>query len=201
MRFNTKDLFNVIKENEEQYVTLIKDAQAGNNSAFAELFHRYRPLVRRIWQKHFIAGYELADWEQDAQVVLIDVLALYQDQCPQMFSGFFKQCLTNRIRDIRRQTLASKRIPAHQVMPMDTTFAESFIDSLRGEPDEIVYCHQSVEPLLHKCSPFECQVLSYLHQGYSISEAATRLNCSKRSIQSAVHRCREKMLAVLAHDY
>lgn len=197
MRFNTKNIFNTINESEEQYIVLIKRAQDGNNTDFAELFHRYRPLVRRLWQQHFIAGFELADWEQEAKVVLMDVLKSYQDQCPQMFTGFFKRCLTNRIRDVRRQSRANKRIPAHQVLPMDNNFTESVSDSLCGEPDEIVYCHQSIASLLENCSPFECRVLGYLHSGYSLSETARRLNCSKRSVQSAVHRCHAKMLAIL----
>ena len=114
-----------------------------------------------------------------------------------MFSCFFKECLTNRIRDIQRQTQAHKRIPAGCLYALSDDFAETLTDFLHHSPDDIIYCRQSLDLLLCRCSTFERKVLVYLHTGYSITEIAGTLDCSKRSVQSALHRCHDKLLKVL----
>ena len=144
-----------------------------------------------------ISGLELADWEQEARVVMLEVIRLYNNQGPRMFSCFFKECLTNRIRDIQRQTQAHKRIPAGCLYALSDDFAETLTDFLHHSPDDIIYCRQSLDRLLCHCSTFERKVLVYLHTGYSITEIAGTLDCSKRSVQSALHRCHGKLLKVL----
>lgn len=86
MRFNEED--------EEKYLKLINNTRRGSNKDFEELFRRYWPLVRRLWQRYNISGLELADWEQEARVVMLEVIRLYNNQGPRMFSCFFKECLT-----------------------------------------------------------------------------------------------------------
>ncbi|WP_139561249.1 RNA polymerase sigma factor [Limosilactobacillus reuteri] len=189
MRFNEKD--------EEKYLKLINNTRRGSNKDFEELFRRYWPLVRRLWQRYNISGLELADWEQEARVVMLEVIRLYNNQRLRMFSCFFKECLTNRIRDIQRQTQAHKRIPAGCLYALSDDFAETLTDFLHHSPDDIIYCRQSLDLLLCRCSTFERKVLVYLHTGYSITEIAGTLDCSKRSVQSALHRCHDKLLKVL----
>lgn len=197
MRFNINDLFSIIREDEQKYVVLIKQAQEKSDEALEELFHRYWPLIRRLWQQYYVAGYELADWEQEAKVIMAEILQRDDTQNPRMFSSFLKHCLQNKIRDIRRQSLAHKRIPATQLSSLDANCNDTIIDPLHGSPDDIVYCHQSIELLLKRCSKFECRVLGYLHSGYTLAETAFYLGCSKRSVQSAIHRCRNKLIKVL----
>ena len=48
MRFNEKD--------EEKYLKLINNTRRGSNKDFEELFRRYWPLVRRLWQRIILAA-------------------------------------------------------------------------------------------------------------------------------------------------
>lgn len=201
MRFKEKIILDIVREKEDKYVVLIKRAQEDGQEALAELFHRYWPLIRRTWQQYFISGFELADWEQEAKVVMLEILHREDKQDPRMFSGFLKRCLENKIKDIRRQSIARKRIPANQVSSLDANCTATIIDPVHGSPDDIVYCHQSIKKLLKECSPFECRVLGYIHSGYSLQETAAYLGCSKRSVQSALHRSHNKLLTVLKNDW
>ena len=70
MRFNEED--------EEKYLKLINNTRRGSNKDFEELFRRYWPLVRRLWQRYNISGLELADWEQEARVVMLEVMVDYR---------------------------------------------------------------------------------------------------------------------------
>lgn len=188
MRFN---------DDEQNYHRLIKNAQLSNSDEFEKLYHRYWPLVRRLWQQYKVDELEFADWEQEAQIVMLEVVRLYNHQGPRMFSCFFKQSLTNRIRDLQRQAKAHKRIPADRLYILDDDYANSLTDYLHQAPDEVIYCHQSLVELVDHCSNFEKEVLYYLHCGHSIAEITVLLGCSKRSIQSALNRCRLKLIQML----
>ncbi|MRN06421.1 sigma-70 family RNA polymerase sigma factor [Lactobacillus sp. 0.1XD8-4] len=188
------------REDEEKYLDLIEKSRLGSSEDFQQLYRRYWPLVRRLWQRYNIAGLELADWEQEAQVVMLEVIRLYNNQGPRMFSCFLKECLTNRIRDLQRQSQAGKRIPTERLYALTDEYAEVIIDFWHHSPDEIIYCRQSIKNLLHNCSQFERKVLNYLHNGYSIEEIAISLKCPKRSIQSALHRCHLKLIQVLSKE-
>lgn len=182
---------------EDQYLSLIKNIKDEGGENFDQLYLRYWPLVRRLWQRYNVAGLEIADWAQEARLVMLESIRLYNDQGLKMFNGFFKECLTNRIRDLQRESLANKRIPSERLCSLTNDYAESIIDFLHHEPDEIIYCRQCISRFLNSCSSFERRVLTQLHRGYSIEETCVALNCSKRSIQSALHRCHLKLLAVL----
>ena len=66
MRFNEED--------EEKYLKLINNTRRGSNKDFEELFRRYWPLVRRLWQRYNISGLDLEDWYREARVWWFDVM-------------------------------------------------------------------------------------------------------------------------------
>lgn len=164
---------------------------------FEELFRRYRPLVRKLWQRYFVPDLEFADWEQEARLVLLKVVKSYRGTTPGQFSGFLKQSLVNRILDFYRARQATKRIPAGLMASLTEDFSDSLRDKRRGQPDEISFCQQSFHELVCECSIFEREVLYAIHQGYSTSELAIELGCSKRKIQSALSRTRIKLLKIM----
>ena len=190
---HTRGFINLREDQQESYSSLIRQAQTSNSEAFEKLYRRYWPLIRRLWQRYPIANLEMADWEQEAQLVILEALRLYQGENPRQFSAFLKECLTHRICDLYRKSKANKRIPADQLLPLMDTFANNLVDRLHSSPDEIVYCHDIIGRFMEDCSKFECQVLAYLHCGYSVEEAAQHFDCTKRSIQGALSRCHSKL--------
>ena len=164
---------------------------------FEELFRRYQPLVRKLWQRYFVPDLEFADWEQEARLVLLKVVKSYLGTTPGQFSGFLKQSLVNRILDFYRARQATKRIPAGLMASLTEDFSDSLRDKRMGQPDEISFCQQSFHELVCECSSFEREVLYAIHQGYSTGELAVELGCSKRKIQSALSRTRIKLLKIM----
>lgn len=170
-----------------------------NDERFERLFRQYLPLVRRVWQRYFVPGLELADWEQEARLVLIRVVRAYRGSSVGQFSGFYKQSLVNRILDLYRARQAHKRIPAGCLASLTNDYAELLLDPRQAKPDDIIYCKYCIQELLKNCSEFERTVLVSYQAGYSVNELALQFNCSKRKIQSAMSRSRAKLIRILEH--
>lgn len=182
---------------EEDELRLLAGAKAGRSEEFQRLFMQYWPLIRRLWQKYYVADLELDDWRQEARLVMLRVLATYQGQSLVQFSGFYKQSLTNRILDLYRARQARKRIPADQLASLGNEETDTIIDLHRNRPDDIVYCQKCLEAFMKNCSDFERQVVAHLHRGDSIQQLAEAFHCNERKIRSALTRSRRKLIEEL----
>ena len=60
-------------KNHSADLELLIQAQVGNEDKFMALFDCYSSLVKRLWQKFYIADLEFEDWDQEAQLVLLKV--------------------------------------------------------------------------------------------------------------------------------
>lgn len=80
-------------KNHSADLELLIQAQVGNEDKFMALFDCYSSLVKRLWQKFYIADLEFEDWDQEAQLVLLKVIYSYSGKDIHQFSGFYKQSL------------------------------------------------------------------------------------------------------------
>lgn len=67
-------------ENHSADLRLLIQARVGNEDKFMALFNCYTSLVKRLWQKYYVADLELEDWYQEAQVVLLKVIYSYHGE-------------------------------------------------------------------------------------------------------------------------
>lgn len=167
------------------------------NGKNEEIFQQYRPLIISLWQRYYVSDLELADWEQEARLVIFHVLDLYRGSNDNQFSGFLKQSLVNRILDLYRARQAHKRIPAGKIGALTPESEELLQDQLWRQPEELLRGRFCLRQLIAACSPFERQVLLSFNRGYSTEEVAKYLQCTKRQVQSAMGRSRRKMIEIM----
>lgn len=178
---------------------LLVQAKVGNEDQFMALFECYSSLIKRLWQKYYIADLELEDWYQEAQLVLLKVIYSYSGKDINQFSGFYKQSLVNRLLDLYRARQADKRIPVDQLDSLGESDGEINVGG-KMMLEDIVYCHRSIEEVIRISSPFERDVLALIVTGQSIDHVCRKLKCSKRQIQSALSRSRTKLIKILAGE-
>ena len=189
----------MIMKNHSADLGLLIQAQVGNEDKFIALFNCYSSLVRRLWQKYYVADLEFDDWCQEAQLVLLKVIYSYRGTDINQFSGFFKQSLINRLLDLYRARQADKRIPVDQLDALGESDS-IFIASTTAPLEDVVYCHSSIERVIKNSSRFERQVLALIVTGYSVELVCLKLNCKKRQVQSALSRSRNKLIKILAAE-
>lgn len=184
-------------ENHSADLGLLNQARVGNEDKFMALFDCYSSLVKRLWQKYYIADLEFEDWCQEAQVVLLKVIYSYDGRDIQQFSGFYKQSLINRLLDFCRARQAGKRIPVDQLDFLGES--DSQVILCRGILlEDIVYCHRCIDEIIRISSPFEREVLALIVTGKSIEYVCQKLQCNSRQVQSALSRTRNKLKRILA---
>ncbi len=178
---------------------LLIQAQVGNEDKFMALFDCYSSLVKRLWQKFYIADLEFEDWDQEAQLVLLKVIYSYSGKDIHQFSGFYKQSLVNRLLDLYRARQADKRIPVEQLDSLGENDSETILGG-KILLEDIVYCHKSIEEIIRVSSSFERDVLALTVIGKSVEYVCRKLQCSKRQVQSAFSRTRTKLIKILAGE-
>lgn len=176
---------------------LLFSAKAGSEEGFTMLYECYEVLVARLWQKYYVPDLEFEDWQQEAKMVLVKILALYKGNDINKFSGFYKQSLVNRLLDLYRARQADKRIPADCVHEL-TEAHEKVTSSMERTLDNLAHCHHSVNKLFENSSSFEKEVLRLALSGWTIESIGEKLKCTKRQAQSALARSRRKLMHYLS---
>lgn len=183
-------------EREEQ--ALIRAAREGTSSALAALFNRYQPLVRRLWLKMAIQGLDRDDWQQEAFLVLHRAVVTYQPEQATRFCWYLHHLLENRLRDLYRRKVATKRIPAQLIQPLSVDNDMTTIPAVTPSPEEAALLRERRRLFLLACSATERQVIILASQGMSTQETARLLGCSPTKVKNARHRARAKLRLLLS---
>ena len=162
-------------KNHSADLELLIQAQVGNEDKFMALFDCYSSLVKRLWQKFYIADLEFEDWDQE------------------------KQSLVNRLLDLYRARQADKRIPVERLDSLGENDSETILGG-KILLEDIVYCHKSIEEIIRVSSSFERDVLALTVTGKSVEYVCRKLQCNKRQVQSALSRTRTKLIKILAGE-
>lgn len=187
------ELEKFIHENQEE-LTLITGAKFGDNDCLQQLFDKYLPLIKKIWQLYFIPGLEFEDWTQEAMLTLIRSIASYRAETRVHFCWFYKRALANRLRDLYRIQTAGKRIPMSQLSELSKAHEETVADgSINAAVHKQVECLSLYRALQNDCSVFENQVFSRQTQGLKINEIADELKCSPKKVMGGLERAHRKL--------
>ncbi|MEY8441760.1 sigma-70 family RNA polymerase sigma factor [Lactobacillaceae bacterium 24-114] len=178
---------------------MLFSAKMGSEEGFTILYECYEILVSRLWQKYYVPDLEFEDWQQEAKMVLVKILALYKGNDINKFSGFYKQSLINRLLDLYRARQADKRIPADRVHQL-TESHEAITSNMEKTLDNLAHCHHSMKKLFENSSSFEKEVLRLALSGWTTESISEKLKCTKRQAQSALARSRRKLIRYLSRD-
>ena len=182
-----------LSDEERVELALINGATKGDNETLGELFDRYQPLVRRLWLNCSIANLDRQDWQQEAFLVLDRAVHNYRQEQRTRFCWYYRQLLTNRLRDLYRQTRAAKRIPAQLVQDLNVENDVTMIQDPVLTPEQIVMWRASYQEFLAQCSTNEREAYLLESEGRDLTEIAQVMGCSERKVKNALHRARAKL--------
>ncbi len=187
-----------LNEEERTELALIAKATRGNNETLAQLSDRYQPLVRKLWLSFSIAGLDRQDWQQEAFLVLSRAVQSYKKDQKTRFCWYYRQLLTNRLRDLYRQTRAEKRIPAQLIQDLDAENDITMIQDPVLSPEQIVMWRVSYQEFLAQCSKNEREAFLLESKGLALEEIAQTMGCSPGRVKNALHRARAKLKRTFA---
>lgn len=91
---------------DNELVALIK---LNNEDAFRELRKRIMPIAMEARKKYFIRNFETADWLQEAMIVFIETINLFDVSKGMSFRNFYMLRLRNQFNNMVRSRFAKAR--------------------------------------------------------------------------------------------
>ncbi len=184
------DAFQGTPQDENDVLSLVKCAKAGNESAFSDLAERFGGLIRFFICPLSIPEEDQSDLFQEGLISLYKAVLLY-DPSLSSFSTFAGLCIRSAIRDALR-----KYNKDHLSSTVDMP-AEEIPDDASPSPERVLLGKEELSALLHKVdtllSTLERKVLGLHLQGMKAQEIASRIGKDQKSVENTLFRLRRKL--------
>ena len=173
-----------------------------NTDVFEHIVNRYVPLYKKCFNQIKVPNYDLEDYYQEAQIIMLEAIDMYDPAKQHRFSGFFKLLYKNRIINLCRADQAYKR--GGGVRELSLEYQSNKNQSEINLLDQIEnHYHISAQDMIElkevhnlfidSLSSLERKVFFNYQKGDSVREIAKQLVISETQVQSAYDRCRKKL--------
>lgn len=186
-------------------------AQEGDEGAVKSLLSSYKSLVNQIARSYFLTGGDIEDIVQEGMIGLYKAIMHYKDNKTASFKTFASTCIKNQIQSAVRVASAEKNKILSTALPIidqingddeDDKVEIIFPSDLPSPDDKIIekerIC-EIIKQIKATLSPMELKVLSLYLKGYNYNEISKIGGFSKKSIDNALTRIKNK-LAFLKYE-
>ena len=179
-------------------------AKQGDTNALNELFANYKNLVNKISRSYFLLGGEFEDIIQEGMIGLYKAIQNFSENKNASFKTFASMCIKHQIISAIKVASSQKNMVLSSALPIseqsdedDDGAIEIILPSPLPQPDQTVFEKESISELQEKIkkslSPLEIKVLALYLKGFSYNEIAEKGNISKKSIDNALTRIKNKL--------
>lgn len=184
---------------------LIEKAQNGDEEAIEKLLSSFKPLVNKIARSYFLTGGDIEDLVQEGMIGLYKAIKTFKKEKTASFLTYAGTCIKNQIQTAVRIASSEKNMILSTAVPIDskTNFddeeeeIEIVLPSPLPKPDEKVENKENFAQITKKIvkalSPLELKILIFYLKGFSYSEIAQQNNISKKSVDNALSRIKNKL--------
>jgi RNA polymerase sigma factor (sigma-70 family) len=187
-------------ETPSEFAALMERVRAGCPQAAQEVFNLYSDAVRQIVRRHL--GPRLrthADSQDFLQMVWTsffkDAADRYNFPDPDSLVNFLSRLARNEMSTAFRDNFARdkrNRDRTHSLEELPEQQPEE-LAVRQPTPSQLVIAEEQWERLLEGLPPNARRILEMLRQGYSHTEIATELNCSRMLIHRLIQKLHKRM--------
>lgn len=182
---------------DEQLASLAKQ---GDYNAELELFNKYRNVINKFSRGYFLIGGDVEDLIQEGMIGLYKAIKNYSPDKDASFATFASLCIRRQIQSAIRNASTQKNKLLSSAVPItdedDDDYGVFSITS-GDRPDETLINRQTNQEIfigLKKLlSPLEFDVLKHYLAGLSYEQISQKTNLSKKSIDNALSRIKNKL--------
>ena len=179
-------------------------AQKGDENAVNELLSRYKSLINKISRSYFLVGGDIEDIIQEGMIGLYKAIMNYSGEKNASFKTFASTCIKNQIQSAIRiasseknKVLSTALSIQDQNLDEDEEEMEIILPSSIPSPDDKILEKENVEEIFKiiksTLSELEQNVLMLYLKGYNYNEISSKMNISKKSIDNALSRIKNKL--------
>ena len=173
-----------------------------NTDVFEHIVNRYVPLYKSCFNQIKVPNYDLEDYYQEAQIIMLEAIDMYDPAKQHRFSGFFKLLYKNRIINLCRADQAYKRGGGVRELSLEYQSNKSqseinLLDQIENHyhisAQDMIELKEVHNLFIDSLSSLERKVFFNYQKGDSVREIAKQLVISETQVQSAYDRCRKKL--------
>ncbi len=183
--------FSSSEEKRAQIDELVRRAAAGDENAFSALASHFEPTLKRMISPLMLPLADQGDLAQEGLIGLYKAVLLY-DPKASSFSTFARICMNSAVIDGLR-----KYQKDHSGGELSAIPAEEIPAGESESPERILLGKEALSALLRKVdealSPMEREVFGLSLRGKKVSEIASILGKTPKSIENTLFRLRKKL--------
>ncbi len=173
-----------------------------NTDVFEHIVNRYVPLYKNCFNQIKVPNYDLEDYYQEGQIIMLEAIDMYDPAKQHRFSGFFKLLYKNRIINLCRADQAYKRGGGIRELPLEYHSNKNqseinLLDQIENHyhisAQDMIELKEVHNLFIDSLSSLERKVFFNYQKGDSVREIAKQLVISETQVQSAYDRCRKKL--------
>lgn len=179
-------------------------AQSGDESSVNELLTKYKPLVSKLSRSYFLTDGDSEDILQEGMIGLYKAIGHYDKNKNASFKTFASTCIKHQLQSAIKIASAEK----HKVLSTALSINDPSQDDEDGEleiyipsslpsPDDKLLERERMSEIKQKIkevlSSLELEVLSLYLKGYNYNEISSISKLSKKSIDNALTRIKNKL--------
>lgn len=174
---------------------IISQAKNLDESALNKVFAIFKPFIRTMAFKYFLAGSDKDDLIQEGMIGLFTAIKNFDSEKQVPFEIFAKRCIVLRLKTVIKNSLRLKHSPLNDSVSIEAD--ETVLKSLSTTgPEETFFDNEDFkianEKLKEILSKFELSVLYLVNSGMTYKEIATVLGKTPKSIDNALQRIKKK---------
>ncbi len=180
-------------------------AQEGDENSVNELLKKYKSLINKISRSYFLLGGDIEDIIQEGMIGLYKAIMNFNDK-KASFKTFASTCIKNQIQSAVRLASSEKNKVLSTALPIieenkneddDDEEMEIILPSSIPLPEDRIVEKENVEEIFEaiktSLSTLEYKVLLLYLKGYNYNEISQSMNISKKSIDNALTRIKNKL--------
>ena len=184
---------------------LVLKAQNGDEDAMNTLLSSYKSTVNKIARSFFLIGGDMEDIVQEGMIGLYKAIRNFSKTRNASFKTFAVVCIKHQIQTAVKVASSERNQILSNALPIwdkcdDDDFEnklEIIVPSTLPSPDDKVVSNENIQELKEKIkkslSPMEVKVLNLYLKGYSYNEISKIGDLSKKSIDNALSRIKNKL--------
>lgn len=185
---------------------LVLLARNGDDEAMNTLLERYKNIVNKIARSYFLIGGDMEDLMQEGMIGLYKAIRGYASDKNASFKTFSIVCIKHQIQSAIKKASSEKNKILSTAMPIweqgdaDDDYEnkiEIILPSTMPSPADKVIASENMQELKAKIkkslSSMEVKILALYLKGYNYSEISKLGGYSKKSIDNALTRIKNKL--------
>jgi len=180
-------------------------AKNGEEEAMNELLTKYKSTVNMLARSYFLIGGDMEDIVQEGMIGLYKAIRSFNNEKSVSFKTFASVCIKHQIQNAIRKASSQKNMLLSSALPIyevednedDMDKNEIILPSSLPSPDDTIVANENMKELKKKInenlSLMEIKILSLYLKGYSYNEISEIGRYSKKSIDNALSRIKNKL--------